>query len=102
MDYSYPHSMTIVHYFIFIFVFVALGTAILEFLFWSIEKLFNYFKEYFFPTPQLPDEIMDAIEQEAHDFVWNMHRVGDEPNFGEYMQVVQYLYNKKYAEYFGH
>ncbi len=42
----------------------------------------------------------DAIEQEAHDFVWNMHRVGDEPNLGEYWEVVHYLYNKKYDEYF--
>ena len=92
--------MTIIYYFIFFFVYMTLGVAILEFLFWSIEKSFNYLKEYFFPTPQLPDEIIDAIEQEAHDFVWNMHRVGDEPNFGEYMQVVHYLYYKKYDEYF--
>ncbi len=79
---------------------MTLGAAILEFLFWSIEKSFNYLKKYFFPTPQLPDEIMDAIEREAHDFIWNMHRVGDEPEMGEYYRVLNYFYRKKYAEYF--
>jgi len=79
---------------------MTVGIIFLNLIFWSIEKSFNYLKEYFFPTPQLPDEIMDAIEQEAHDFVWNMHRVGDEPELGEYTRIVGYLYNKKYKEYF--
>ena len=77
-----------------------MGIAIIEFLFWSIEKSFNCLKEYFFSTPELPNKILDAIEQEAHDFIWNMHRVGDEPEMGEYYRVLNYLYNKKYAEYF--
>ena len=92
--------MAVIYYFIFFFVFMTLGVAILEFLFWSIEKSFNYLKEYFFPSPQLPDEMWDEIEQEAHDFVWNMHRVGDKPELGEYWGVVHYLYNKKYDECF--
>ena len=92
--------MSAISYLIFFFIFIIVGSALLEFLFWAIEKSFNYLREYFFPTPQLPDEIIDAIEQEAHDFVWNMHRVGDEPEMGEYYRVVNYLYRKKYAEYF--
>ena len=91
--------MVIIHYFIFVFVLITLGVAILEFLFWSIEKSFNYLKEYFFPTPQLPDEIMDAIEHEAHDFVWSMHRC-EEPDMGDYFEALKYLYDKKCAEYF--
>tara|TARA_Y100000768_G_scaffold346225_1_gene293628 strand:- start:1755 stop:1997 length:243 start_codon:yes stop_codon:yes gene_type:complete len=78
---------------------MALGTAILEFLFWSIEKSFNYLKEYFFPTPQLPDEIMDEIEQEAHEFIWNMHRC-EEQDMGDYYIAIKYLYKQKYDEYF--
>ena len=80
---------------------MTLGVAILEFLFWAIEKAFDYLKEYFFTTPELPEAILDEIEQEAHDFIWNIHRVGDEPEMGEYYRVLQYFYNKKYAEYFG-
>ena len=91
--------MAIIYYFIFFFVYMILGAAILEFLFWSIEKSFNYLKEYFFPTPQLPDEIMDEIEQEAHDFIWSMHRC-EEPDMGDYFEALKYLYDKKYAEYF--
>ena len=79
---------------------MTVGVVLLNIIFWSIEKSFNYLKEYFFPTPQLPDEMWDAIEQEAHDFVWNMHRVGDEPELGEYWEVLHYLYNKKYDECF--
>ena len=87
-------------YLLFVFVLIILGTAILEFIFWAIEKSFDYLKEFFFPTPELPSEILDEIELEAHGFVWSMHRVGDEPEMGEYYRVLKYLYNKKYAEYF--
>ena len=67
------------YYFIFFIVFIIVGLAVLEFIFWSFEKAFNCLEEYFFPTPELPVyEILDAIEREAHDFVWNMHRVDDE------------------------
>ena len=92
--------MATIYYLIFILIFMTLGVAILEFLFWAIEKSFNYLKEYFYPTLELPDEILDAIEQEADDFFWNMHRVDDELEIGEYYRVLQYFYNKKYAEYF--
>lgn len=91
--------MAIIYYFIFFFVYMILGAAILEFLFWSIEKSFNYLKEYFFPTPQLPDEIMDEIEQVAHEFIWNMHRC-EEPDMGDYYIAIKYLYKQKYDEYF--
>ena len=75
------------YYFIFFIVFIIVGCAILEFIFWSFEKAFNYLEEYFFPTPELPDEILDAIEQEAHEYVWNMHRVCEETEKGEYSRV---------------
>ena len=88
------------YYFIFFIVFIIVGLAILEFIFWSFEKAFNYLEEYFFPTPEFTDEILDAIEREAHDFVWNMHRVGDEPEMGEYYRVLNFLYHKKYTEHF--
>ena len=51
------------YYFIFFIVFIIVGLAVLEFIFWSFEKAFNCLEEYFFPTPELPDEILDAIEQ---------------------------------------
>ena len=92
--------ITFSYYLIFVFVFMIVGSAILKFLFWAIEKAFNYLREYFFPTPELPEAILDAIEQEAHDFVWSMHRC-EEPDMGDYHEVTKYLYKQKYAEYFG-
>ena len=88
------------YYFIFIFFFITLGIAILEFFFWAIEKSFNHLEEYFFPTPELPEAILFEIEQEAHDFVWSMHRC-EEPDMGDYYEATKYIYKQKYAEYFG-
>ena len=93
--------MTLIYYLFFVIVFMTIGMFLFLILFWSIENLYNSFKEYFFPTPQLPYEIMEEIYQEASEVVWNMHRVGDEPDFGEYIGFVDYLHAKKYAEYFG-
>ena len=96
--------MSAISYLIFFFIFIVVGSALLEFIFWAIEKSFDYSREYFFPTtrsPELPGAILDEIEQEAHNFVWNMHRVGDGPEMGEYYRVLNCLYQKKYADYFG-
>lgn len=87
-------------YLLFVFVFMTVGMFLFLILFWSIENLYDSFKEHFFPTPQLPYEIMEQIYHEANEVVWNMHRVGDEPDFGEYIGFVSYLHEKKYAEYF--
>ena len=93
--------MSAISYLIFFFIFIVVGSALLEFIFWAIEKSFDYSREYFFPNPELPEVILNEIEQEAHEFVWNMHRVGDEPEMGEYYRVLNCLYQKKYADYFG-
>ncbi len=92
--------ITFFNYLIFVFIFLTLGVAILEFIFWAIEKSLDYLREYFFPTPELPEEILFAIEQEAHDFIWSMHRC-EEPYMGDYHEAIKYLYKQKYAEYFG-
>ena len=70
------------YYFIFFILFIIVGLAILEFIFWSFEKAFNYLEEYFFPTPELPDAIFFKIEQEANEFIWSMHRC-DAPDMGD-------------------
>ena len=43
---------------------------------------------------------MEEIYHEASEVVWNMHRVGDEPDFWKYIGFVSYHHEKKYAEYF--
>ena len=95
--------MSAISYLIFFFIFIIVGSALLEFIFWAIEKSFDYSREYFFPTtrsPELPGAILDEIEQEAHDFVWSMHRC-EEPDMGDYYEATKYIYKQKYAEYFG-
>ena len=92
--------MSAISYLVFFFIFIIIGNALLEFIFWAIEKSFDYSIEYFSPTPELPEVILNEIEQEAHEFVWNMHRVGDEPEMGEYYRVLNCLYLKRYDDYF--
>lgn len=92
--------MSAISYLVFFFIFIIIGNALLEFIFWAIEKSFDYSIEYFSPTPELPEVILNEIEQEAHEFVWNMHRVGDGPEMGEYYRVLNCLYQKRYADYF--
>ena len=70
-------------YLLFVFIFMTVGMFLFLILFWSIENLYDSFKEYFFPKPQLPYEIMEQIYHEANEVVWDMHRVGDEPDFGK-------------------
>ena len=94
-----PSFFRHIEHLIFVFVFIIVGTAFLEFIFWAIEKSFDYLKEYFIPTPELPEPILGEIEQEAHDFVWSMHRC-EEPDMGDYFEALKYLYDKKCAEYF--
>ena len=67
---------------------IALGTIyvlLIEFcksLFWSI-------KEFFFPTPTLPNWVRTMVFKEAAEFVHSKHRPWDHDNlFGEYLWVV--------------
>ena len=68
----------------------------LEILFWSIHKLFNTLKEYFFSAPQLPNEIMSSISEEAHNMMWQLHRVGNEPHPTEYYDFYRHIYEQRY------
>ena len=92
--------ITFFNYFFFLLVFIMLGVAILEFLFWAIEKSLDYLTEYFFPAPELPKTVLYAVEHESYDLIWNMHKT-EEPDMRDYHEALKYLYKKKYAEYFG-
>ena len=72
----------------------------MEIIIWLAKKSYWDLKEYFFPTAQLPDEIMRTIESEAHDIVWKKDRAGDEQNLADYYEVLTYLYKKKYDQHF--
>ena len=66
-------------------IYVLLIDPLMEFcksLFWSI-------KEFFFPTPTLPNWVRTMVFQEAAEFVHSKHRPWDHDNlFGEYLWVV--------------
>jgi len=69
-------------------------------IFWFLEYTFRIWKQFFFPDPVLPQEVVNSIERDAHEIIWSIHRAGDGPDFAEYLKVVKYLHDKKYDEYF--
>ena len=79
--------------------FMAIGTIVL----YTVEKLimFSYeqLKEFFFPTPQIPEDIYEQICKEASDFVWAKHRPwGYDDMFAEYMCLVNDMCIDKWNE----
>ena len=82
--------MSIFHsYIAFITAIMAVGCIVL----YALEKIIVFsceqLKEFFFPTPQIPEDIYEQICKEASDFVWAMHRpLGHDDMFAEYMCLV--------------
>ena len=65
-----------------------------------IPKDFKSLAEFFNPLQLLPADVVAELEDEALDLIWSMHRVGDEPNLGDYNCALSYLYDQKYRQYF--
>ena len=89
-------------YIVFVSIFMAIGYVVLI----AIEKLiiFSYhqLKEFFFPTPQIPEDVYEQICKEASDFVWTKHRPwGEDPMFAEYMCLVNDMCIDKWNELYG-
>ena len=59
-------------------------------------------KAYLFPIPVLPDDIREAIYQEAADFVHSVHRCWPlDDLYAEYLNLSGELMNKKWHELYG-
>jgi hypothetical protein len=89
-------------YIVFVSVFMAVGYIVLI----TIEKLiiFSYqqLKEFFFPTPQIPEDVYEQICKEASDFVWAKHRPWSyDDTFAEYMCLVNDMCIDKWNELYG-
>ena len=86
-------------YIAFITAFMAVGCIVL----YALEKLivFSYeqLKEFFFPTPQIPEDVYEQICKEASDFVWAKHRPwGEDPMFAEYSCLVNDMCIEKWND----
>ena len=57
-------------YIAFITAFMAVGCIVLYTLEKLIVFLYEQLKEFFFPTPQIPEDVYEQICKEASDFVW--------------------------------
>ena len=87
-------------YLAFVFVFMFFGFILLECFMYLLQKAFKSAAEFFYPAQLLPADVIAELEDEAFDLIWSMHRVGDEPNLGDYNCALSYLYDQKYRQYF--
>ena len=70
---------------------------------YALEKLvvflYEQLKEFFFPTPQIPEEVYEQICKDASDFVWAKHRPWDyDDMFAEYLCLVNDMCIEKWNE----
>ena len=88
-------------YLAFVLVFTFFGFIFLESLMFLFQKAFKAASEFFNPPQLLPADITAELEDKAFDLIWSMHRVGDEPNLGDYHCIFDYLYKLKFQEHLG-
>ena len=89
-------------YIVFVISFMAVGCIVLYALEKLIVFLYEQLKEFFFPTPQIPEDIYEQICKEASDFVWATHRLwGHDDMFREYLCFVNDRCIEKWDEMFG-
>ena len=86
-------------YIAFVTTFMVVGYIVL----FAIEKLIVFLskqlKEFFFPTPQIPEDVYEQICKEASDFVWAKHRPWTyDDMFAEYMCLVNDMCIDKWNE----
>ena len=89
-------------YIAFITAIMAVGGIVL----YALEKLivFSYeqLKEFFFPTPQIPEDVYEQICKEASDFVWAKHRPWTyDDMFAEYLSLVNVKCIVKWNDLYG-
>ena len=86
-------------YIAFVAAFMAVGCIVLYALEKLIVFLYEQLKEFFFPTPRIPEDVYEQICKEASDFVWAKHRpwVYDDM-FAEYMCLVNDMCIEKWNE----
>ena len=89
-------------YISFVAAFMAVGYIVL----FAIEKLavflYEQLKEFFFPTPQIPDDVYEQICKIASEFVWTKHRPRSyDDMFAEYMCLVNDMCVDKWNELYG-
>ena len=89
-------------YLAFVSCFFFVGTLIL----FAIEKVlvvaFEALKEFFYPTPKLPEEEAIEIYKEAADFVHSKHRPWMyDDTFAEYLCLVHEMSKKRWDELYG-
>ncbi len=78
-------------YLVFVFVFMFFGFILLESLMYLFQRTFKSLAEFFNPPRLLPADVAAELEDEAFDLIWSMHRVGDEPNLGDYHCMLDHL-----------
>ena len=85
-------------YILYILAFYLVVTLILQIIFWSAKQLWSYGNGLFNSHKMLSNEVLNEIDDEAMDMVWQLHRVGNEPHPTEYYDFYRHIYEQRYDE----
>ena len=85
-------------YILYILAFYLVVTLILQIIFWSAKQLWSYGYRLFNSHKMLSNEVLNEIDDEAMDMVWQLHRVGNEPHPTEYYDFYRHIYEQRYEE----
>ena len=67
----------------------------------QFRKIARLIKEFFFPTPRLPQKVIEKILEEAAELVWSKHRPLDEDLFREYIWVSEEMLSSEWEKTYG-
>ena len=90
--------MSIPIYFFYVLAFYLVVTLILQIIFWSARQLWLCGFKFFNSDKMLSNEVLNEIDDEAMDMVWQLHRVGNEPHPTEYYDFYQHIFEQRYDE----
>ena len=81
--------------------FIFIGIIIYLLIDYKFREMLRLIKEFFSPTPRLPEEVIEKVLKEAAELVWSKHRPLNEDLYREYIWVSEEMLSKKWEKMYG-
>ena len=81
--------------------FIFIGIIIYLLIDYKFREIVRLIKEFFSPTPRLPEEVIEKVLKEAAELVWSKHRPLNEDLYREYIWVSEEMLSKKWEKMYG-
>jgi len=81
--------------------FIFIGIIIYLLIDYKFREILRLIKEFFSPTPRLPEEVIEKVLKEAAELVWSKHRPLNEDLYREYIWVSEEMLSNKWEKIYG-